>query len=134
MTNAAWALVLAGGEGRRLRRLTRRITGDDRPKQFCRVLDRDTLLEQTLRRSALLVPRERTLAVVVDAHERFYAPLLSGFPALGVAIQPENRGTAPAVLYGLLHVMAAAPERPVVIFPSDHYVSNDAAFMPYRRP
>jgi mannose-1-phosphate guanylyltransferase len=129
VTDAAWALVLAGGEGRRLRRLTRRITGDDRPKQFCRVLDRDTLLEQTLRRSALLIPRERTLAVVVDAHERFYAPLLSGFPALGVAIQPENRGTAPAVLYGLLRVMAAAPESPVVIFPSDHYVSNDAAFM-----
>jgi len=129
VTSGAWALVLAGGEGRRLRRLTRRITGDERPKQFCRVLDHDTLLEQTLRRSALLVPRECTLVVVVDAHERFYAPLLSGFPAIDLAVQPENRGTAPAVLYGLLRVMAAAPGRPVVIFPSDHYVSKDAAFM-----
>jgi len=28
-------MILAGGEGMRLRPLTRRITGDDRPKQFC---------------------------------------------------------------------------------------------------
>ena len=122
-------MILAGGDGRRLRPLTRRIAGDERPKQFCRVLDQDTLLEQTLRRSALLAPRERTVAVVVDTHERFYAPLLSDFPPHGVAIQPENRGTAPAILYGLLRVMTVAPQSPVVIFPSDHYVSNDADFM-----
>jgi mannose-1-phosphate guanylyltransferase len=124
-----WALVLAGGDGRRLRRLTRRIAGDERPKQFCRLLDQDTLLEQTLRRSALLIPRERTVTVVVEAHERFYAPLLAGTPPLDMAIQPENRGTAPAILYGLLRIMAAAPVSPVVVIPSDHYVSNDAAFM-----
>ena len=128
-TPSPWALVLAGGEGRRLRPLTRRIAGDERPKQFCRVLDHDTLLEQTLRRSALLVSRECTVAVVVGAHEPFYAPLLSDFPPRAVAIQPENRGTAPAILYGLLRVMAAMPPSPIVIFPSDHYVSDDAGFM-----
>ena len=29
-----WAIVLAGGEGVRLRSLTRRLYGDDRPKQY----------------------------------------------------------------------------------------------------
>jgi hypothetical protein len=29
-----WAIVLAGGEGVRLRALTRRLYGDDRPKQY----------------------------------------------------------------------------------------------------
>ncbi|PYM17851.1 MAG: hypothetical protein DMD78_29090 [Candidatus Rokuibacteriota bacterium] len=124
-----WAMILASGDGRRLRPLTRRIAGDERPKQFCRVLDQDTLLEQTLRQSALLVPRDSTVVVVVDAHKQFYAPLLSDLPPHGVAIQPENRGTAPAILYGLLRVMTAVPMSPVVIFPSDHYVSNDAGFM-----
>jgi mannose-1-phosphate guanylyltransferase len=128
-TPSPWSLVLAGGDGRRLRSLTRRIAGDERPKQFCRVLDQDTLLEQTLRRSALAIPRECTMAVVVDAHERVYAPVLSDFPPQRVAIQPENRGTAPAILYGLLRIMTAAPKSPVVVFPSDHYVSNDAGFI-----
>src|SRR5881398_1925209 len=72
-TPSPWGLILAGGDGTRLRPLTRRIVRDERPKQFCPVLSNETLLEQTLRRAALLVSPDRTLAVVVRAHERFYA-------------------------------------------------------------
>lgn len=42
-----WAVILAGGDGTRLKALTRRISGDDRPKQFCRILGHETLLKQT---------------------------------------------------------------------------------------
>ena len=122
-------LILAGGDGTRLRPLTRRIAGDERPKQFCRLLHRETLLEQTLRRAGRLIPPEQTLTVVVRAHERFYAPLLAGVPAPGLVIQPENRGTAPAILYGLLCLAAVAPASAVAILPSDHYVSDDDRFM-----
>ena len=128
-TPSPWGLILAGGDGTRLRPLTRRIVRDERPKQFCPVLSNETLLEQTLRRAALLVAPDRTLAVVVRAHERFYAPLLADLPPRCVVIQPENRGTAPAILYGLLRLITMAPRGPVAIFPSDHYVSNDAAFI-----
>jgi hypothetical protein len=56
-----WALILAGGEGLRLRPLTRAIAGEDRPKQFCAVIGGDTMLEWTRRRTALTVPPARTL-------------------------------------------------------------------------
>lgn len=42
-----WAVLLAGGDGIRLRDLTVRIVGDDRPKQFCPIAGADSLLRQT---------------------------------------------------------------------------------------
>ena len=64
-----WAVILAGGDGTRLKTLTRRIAGDDRPKQFCRVLGGATLLEETQRRAALEFGRKRMLYVVNRLHD-----------------------------------------------------------------
>jgi mannose-1-phosphate guanylyltransferase len=124
-----WGLILAGGEGARLRGLTRKITGDETPKQFCALLGDETLLEQTRRRAALAIPPARTLLVLTRRHERFYRPLAAGLPPRCAVIQPEERGTAPAILYGLLRIATVAPLGSVAILPSDHYVSDDAAFM-----
>src|SRR5436190_325794 len=44
MTRGYSAVVLAGGDGTRLRSLTRQLAGDDRPKQFCHLLGAETLL------------------------------------------------------------------------------------------
>ena len=40
-------VILAGGDGKRLLPLTQLITGDDRPKQFSRLIGDETLLLQT---------------------------------------------------------------------------------------
>jgi mannose-1-phosphate guanylyltransferase len=123
------AIVLAGGDGTRLSALTRRIAGDDRPKQFCRLIGDETLLEQTHRRARLVVETGRLLTVVTRHHERFYRATLAGASPRTIVAQPANRGTAPAALYALLRLEHVAPGSPVVMLPSDHYVSDDEAFM-----
>jgi len=123
------AIIMAGGDGTRFRSLTRVLAGDERPKQFCRILGGETLLAQTRRRALMLVTPEQLLTVVTRHHERFYASALAGMPAHTTVVQPENRGTAPAVLYALMRLDAITPADPVVVLPSDHYVSDDAAFM-----
>lgn len=44
-------------------------------------------------------------------------------------MQPENRGTAPAILYSLMRLAKLSPSVTVAFFPSDHFFSDDAAFM-----
>jgi hypothetical protein len=45
-----WAIVLAGGEGVRLRPLVRQLCADDRPKQFVKIVGSKSLLGHTLDR------------------------------------------------------------------------------------
>ena len=124
-----WAVILAGGDGTRLKSLTRHIAGDERPKQFCSVLGGDTLLEETQDRAALEFAPKRTLYLVNRAHENFYRPLLINEPTENLIVQPSNRGTAPAILYSLLRIAARNPHATVAFFPSDHYISDNAKFM-----
>ena len=67
-----WGVILAGGEGSRLRSLTQLISGDDRPKQFCRLWGTSTLLSRTRRRIEKYFPTRRTIFVLARSHERFY--------------------------------------------------------------
>jgi mannose-1-phosphate guanylyltransferase len=125
----AGAIVLAGGEGRRLAALTSRISGTEMPKQFCRIFDGETLLEQTLRRVALSIPAASTVTVLSAHHRAFFAPLMDGVPAHNLAVQPVGRGTASAILLGLFRLMEMGHTGPVAIFPSDHYIGDEKAFM-----
>jgi len=125
----AHALILAGGEGLRALPVTRALFGDDRPKQFCALVGREPLLVQAQRRASLVVPPSRTMLVLTRRHEPYYRGLVYGIPASSLVIQPSNRGTAAAVLYGLLRIARRTPSAPVVILPSDHWVSDEAVFM-----
>lgn len=126
---ARCAIVLAGGDGKRLSGLTRRITGEAVPKQFCQLMGDTSLLQQTRHRATLAVDESRIFTTLTRTHERFYAPILGNLHSRNLIVQPENRGTAPAILYSLLRLAAAAPRARVAIFPSDHFIDDDRNFM-----
>jgi mannose-1-phosphate guanylyltransferase len=121
------AIILAGGENAPV--MAQRAISDDVPMQFCPSFGNESMLEQTRKRVALAIPAEQTLFVVTKTQERFYAPLLADVPSSRLVVQPQNRGTAAEILYGLLRSLIVAPTASVAIFPSDHYVADDAAFM-----
>jgi mannose-1-phosphate guanylyltransferase len=99
------AIVLAGGEGTRLQSLAAALFGASVPKQYCSLFGSgQTMLDISLRRVAPSVRPQWTATVFVRKHRRFYEHLAANGQTGELVVQPENRGTAPAVLYGLLRL------------------------------
>jgi mannose-1-phosphate guanylyltransferase len=126
---ALWGIVLAGGDGVRLRSLTRWVAGDGRPKQFCDLTGRGSLLQETVRRVSRLIPPERQLLALNRSHAPYYEPVLDRCPDVEPVVQPANRGTALGVLYPALRIAARDPDAIVAVFPSDHFVTPADRFM-----
>ena len=122
-----WGVVLAGGDGVRLRELTRWMYGEDRPKQFCHLLGDRTLLEEARQRAERSFREGQILFSLTRAHESHYLRYLADRPSQRI-VQPFNRGTAPAILSSLTRIAQADPDAIVSILPCDHYYSSESAF------
>ena len=90
-----WALVLAGGDGVRLRELTRQITGKSVPKQYCRIIEDRSLLESTLMRTSAFAPASRTLVIVNRDHLPMARDQLAGVPPGNIIVQPDGTVIVP---------------------------------------
>ena len=123
MKSSLWSVVLAAGAGRRLSGLTGGI-----PKQFWRPAGATSLIEETLVRLAPICPGPRTVIVVNKAQREYVRPWSSAPLSARVAFQPEDRGTAAGVLFGLTEVLARERDAIVVVTPSDHGVESPETF------
>jgi mannose-1-phosphate guanylyltransferase len=124
-TGNTWALVLAAGEGSRLRALTTAADGLPVPKQYCSLRGGPSLLHEALQRATAVAPPERICVVVAAQHRHWWTPSLDHLPAENVIVQPQNRGTAHGILLPLLHIAARDPDAVVVLLPADHYLRDE---------
>jgi len=125
ISNNAWAIVLAGGDGNRLHGLTMDVSGVSVPKQFCSLTGGQSLLADTLQRAASVVEPDHICVVLAAQHQRWWEPMLSEMPKSNIIVQPSNRGTGNGVLLPLLHILARDPSAHIVLLPSDHYVRDE---------
>jgi mannose-1-phosphate guanylyltransferase len=123
MSTSCRTVILAGGSGQRLSRLTGGI-----PKQFWKYDGKHTLLVDTLDRVGRLSSPAETLIVVNRSHQAH----LDRLPELArrgtILPQPGDRGTAAGVLLALIDVLEYAPDAIVLITPSDHGVMSAEQF------
>jgi mannose-1-phosphate guanylyltransferase len=124
-----WGIILAGGDGTRLQPFVRTCFGSNRPKQYCTFFGDRSLLQQTLDRAVQLMPRERVITVITRHHLPYAREQLCDSPAETVLMQPCNRGTGAGILLPLLHIFQRDPTALVSIFPSDHFILEEAQFM-----
>jgi len=120
-----WAVVLAGGDGKRLAALTADDQGRHVPKQFCSLDGETSLLELALARAKSLVPADRVCVVVAKDHERWWQPLAADLHAGNLVVQPQNRGTGNGALLALSYILKRDPDARLIFLPADHHALDE---------
>jgi mannose-1-phosphate guanylyltransferase len=123
-----WAVILAGGDGMRLREISYQVSGDRRPKQFCEFFGGKSLLGHTRARLEPLFLDENTLFALNRAHRVHYRRELADVPSSQKLVQPFSRGTAPAIALAVLEIMGRDPDSTIAFFPSDHHYRENSLF------
>lgn len=122
-----YPVILSGGSGTRLWPLSRAMY----PKQFARFFkDQDeSFLGNTLRRvmdgrfaPPILLCNNDHRFLIQDELER------QGIKARALILEPVARNTAPALAVAALDIMRVDPRGTMVVMPSDHIISDEAAF------
>lgn len=116
-------VILSGGSGTRLWPLSRA----ERPKQLLALTAEETMLQLTARRTA----GEQFAAPIVvanAAHADMVEAQLAEVPASAQALilEPVGRNTAPAI--ALAALAAGGRSDPLLVMPSDHVITDVAAF------
>lgn len=117
-------VLLSGGSGTRLWP----VSTEARPKQFLSLLGGASLLQQTLGRvddrslydAPIVVGAERHRALLLDQIAR------ADIDDALVVLEPVARNTAAAI--GLAACLAPAPDRLLLVMPSDHAIADQRAF------
>ena len=119
-----YAVIMAGGSGTRLWPLSRR----DYPKQALKLVGEKTMFQYAVERIRSIFPPERIMVVTLAKH----APILMGqvpeLPAENFILEPEGRGTAPAIGLAAIHLIRNDPDACMVILTADHFIKDTKHF------
>ena len=129
--NHHWGIILAGGEGNRLKDLTERLYGYHRPKQFCTLVGTRSLFKHTMERVRMLIPKKQILTIVSKHHFNYFVDEIKDLPLKTIVVQPCARETSAGILYPMLKIHHEDPDAVVSIFPSDHFIEEEIRFMNY---
>jgi mannose-1-phosphate guanylyltransferase/mannose-6-phosphate isomerase len=119
-------VILAGGVGERFWPLSRSF----RPKQLLSLIDRRSMLEETLERVRPFC--KGTVRPLIVTSRAIVAPirrLLKGKYVCDIIAEPVGRNTAPAILMAALWIRRRhGPDAVMAVLPADHAVSPASAF------
>jgi mannose-1-phosphate guanylyltransferase len=119
-----YALIMAGGEGKRFWPLSRK----SRPKQFLSLTAEKSLIRQTVDRILPLIPIERIYVVTGEMYAEQTLEHIPELPRENLILEPDAKNTAPCIAYGTLKIKKVNDDSVTVVLPADHVIGDGEAF------
>ena len=116
--------IMAGGSGERFWPASRLHA----PKHLIRLLGKETLLEQTLRRFESIVPPERIFILTNEAQREATINTIPSHPKKNIIAEPAKRDTAPAAALATAIALRHDAQALVGLFPADAMIHDVATF------
>jgi mannose-1-phosphate guanylyltransferase len=126
-----WAIILAGGDGVRMREYLKTQRHMDCPKQFANIVGTRSMLRHTIERVKRMVPIQRMRIVVNSQHMKYVDAEIPKPERKSLVSLPCNRETAVGVLLPAIQILAEDPSACITVFPSDHFVLEEQRFMSF---
>lgn len=121
-----YAVIMAGGAGTRFWPTST----TQHPKQFLDILGTgESLLQQTYRRMAMVVPEDHIYIVTSDQYKELCAEQLPQMNREHIIGEPARRNTAPCIAYAAFKLKKRDPLANFVVTPADHLVTNETSFV-----
>lgn len=115
-------IILAGGKGTRLWPLSR----EEFPKQFLKIFNDRSLLQETLER-ALIFSKPEEIYIVTNEKYKFMViqhinEMEMKIPEKNVILEPLAKNTLPAIFYGVKTILENDGNDVIAVLPSDHLI------------
>jgi len=127
------AVVMAGGVGSRMWPVSRRA----HPKQLLRLAGAETMFGHSVTRmDPLMLPEHVYVVARADLIDTLSEQVPS-VPKANFIVEPEGRGTAPAIGLAAIHLLRDDPDAIMAVVTADHFIADTAAFravLSCRRP
>jgi mannose-1-phosphate guanylyltransferase len=119
-----YALIMAGGSGTRLWPLSRQ----QHPKQALQLAGERTMFQMAVDRLLPLFSPANILVVTRADYAEILGAQTPTLPSGNFIIEPEGRGTAPAIGLAAAHIQHRDPEAVMSVLTADHFIAQDERF------
>ena len=119
-----YAVIMAGGSGTRMWPYSRQ----DHPKQALKIIGDRSMFQYAVERIASVFPTERIFVVTRARHAPILMDQMPELPDENFILEPEGRGTAPAIGLAAIQLQRQDPNASMAILTADHYILNVERF------
>lgn len=120
-----YGLILAGGKGTRLYPLSRA----NQPKQFLKVINNRSFLQNTVDRITPLIKKENIYVVTNKEYEEQIKRELGGINNKNIFTEPQNKETATCIGLSAVKLLKKDGDAVMVVLPSDHHIEGEKDYI-----